>query len=114
MNSKGVYMTTSYTLQVLDIDIAFKADANTEDLDNAKELLEARAEQLKQQGKNISKEKMLLFLALGLAYDLLQANAQLNSIQKRLENMLMKVEGVHTIIDDTPQSHSEKVNLPNE
>ncbi|MDE7469064.1 MAG: cell division protein ZapA [Desulfovibrionaceae bacterium] len=108
-------MTTSYTLQVFDIDIAFKADANTEDLDNAKELLETRAEQLKQQGKAISKEKMLLFLSLGLAYDLLQANAQLNSIQRRLEDMLTKVEGIHTVIEeDATSTDSEDITLPNE
>lgn len=107
-------MSTSYTLQVFDIDIAFKADANTEDLDSAKELLETRAEQLKQQGKAIAKEKMLLFLSLGLAYDLLQANAQLNSIQRRLEDMLTKVEGIHTIIEDNTDSSTEDVSMPNE
>lgn len=93
-------MTTSYTLNVFDIDIAFKADANTEDLDKSKELLESRAEQLRQQGRTIGKEKMLLFLSLGLAYDLLQANAQLNSIQRRLEDMLAKMEEATTVETD--------------
>lgn len=105
-------MTTSYTLHVFDIDIAFKADANREDLDNAKELLETRAEQLKQQSKAISKDKMLLFLSLGLAYDLLQANAQLNSIQRRLEDMLVKMEDAHTAME-----HSEElspITIPDE
>ena len=94
----------SYTLNVLGIDIAFKADANIEDLEKAKLLIESRAEQLKQQAKHITKEKEILFLALGLSYDLIQANGQLHSIQNRLEDMLLKVEDARSAVSQSTES----------
>ncbi len=44
--------------------------------------------------KQISKEKLLIFLALGLADDLLQSNQKLEEIESRLEQLLTKIDAV--------------------
>ena len=82
----------TYTLEILGIEITFKTEINTHDLDKARKLLEARAEQLQSQGKFINKEKTLLFIALGLAHDWIQANKQLESIPSRIESIVSKCD----------------------
>lgn len=85
-----------YNLYVLGLEVAFKADAAPEQVERARALLEERFEKLQQHGKAFSREKLLTFLALGLADDLLQAKANLQSVEERLEKLL------ENISEDTP------------
>lgn len=85
-----------YNLYVLGLEVAFKADAAPEQVERARVLLEERFEKLQQHGKAFSREKLLTFLALGLADDLLQAKANLQSVEERLEKLL------ENISEDTP------------
>ena len=46
------------------------------------------------EGKQISKEKLLLFVAMGLADDLLQSNQKLRSQEDGLEQLLAMIDEV--------------------
>ena len=82
----------SYTLSVLDLDVSFKAQADHERVQAAKELLEDRYKELTQHGRRLSKEKLLTFLALGLADDLLQNMQRLEELEERLTGIASMIE----------------------
>ena len=77
-----------YNLNVLGLEVSFKADANPEQVDEARALLEERFERLRQHGRLFSKEKLLTFLALGLADDLIQAKSKMRTSNERLEALI--------------------------
>lgn len=82
----------SYTLSVLDLEVSFKAQADHERVQAAKELLEDRYKELTQHGRRLSKEKLLTFLALGLADDLLQCTERLEELEERLAGIADKID----------------------
>ncbi|WP_461209647.1 cell division protein ZapA [Desulfocurvus sp. DL9XJH121] len=82
----------SYTLSVLDLDVSFKAQADHERVQAAKELLEERYRELTQHGRRLSKEKLLTFLALGLADDLLQNMRRLEELEDRLAGIASRID----------------------
>ncbi|MGL4721974.1 MAG: cell division protein ZapA [Desulfovibrionaceae bacterium] len=82
----------THTLTILNIEITFKTELSNNDIEKAKMMLESRAEQIYSQGKTFNKEKILLFVALGLAYNWIQANAQLSVIPGKLESILSKCD----------------------
>lgn len=77
-----------YNLNVLGFDVSFKAEADPRRVEQAKNLLEERFEALRQHGKQLSKEKLLTYLALALADDMLQARDELEKSEKRLRTMV--------------------------
>ncbi len=81
-----------YKLNLLGFDIVFKAGVNAERVQNAKLLVEERYEKMSAQGGKSSKELLLTFLVLGLADDLLQANAHIDETNARLDALLHKIE----------------------
>ncbi len=86
-------MPTSFQLNILGLDVAFKAEADQKRVDDARQLIEEQYRRLGGSGeKQISKEKLLIFLALGLADDLLQSNQKLSEIESRIEELLMKID----------------------
>lgn len=82
----------SYTLSVLDLEVSFKAKADHERVQAAKELLEERYNELTQHGRRLSKEKLLTFLALGLADDLLQSMQRLEELEERLASIADRID----------------------
>ena len=82
------------TLNVLGHDISFKADTDPQRINRVHALLEARFETIKQHGAHISKEKLLTFLALALADDLVLLSEQQEDVQKRLDSLLMTIENI--------------------
>ncbi|MDY7000254.1 MAG: cell division protein ZapA [Thermodesulfobacteriota bacterium] len=82
----------SYTLSVLDLEVSFKAKADHGRVQEAKDLLEERYRELNQHGRRLSKEKLLTFLALGLADDLLQNNRKLDELEGKLAGLLVKID----------------------
>jgi len=82
----------SYTLTVLDLEVSFKTQADHERVQAAKELLEDRYKELTQHGRRLSKEKLLTFLALGLADDLLQNREDLDAFKERLASLDAKID----------------------
>lgn len=77
-----------YNLNVLGFEVSFKAEADPKRIEQAKLLLEERYEALRQHGKQLSKEKLLTFLALALADDMLQAREEMEESEKRLRTLL--------------------------
>ena len=81
-----------HIITVLGIDLVFRAEASPEQLEEAKALVEGRFEKLQQSGRLFSREKLLTFLALGLADDLIQAEKQAGAMQQRMQGILAEIE----------------------
>ncbi len=82
----------SYNLNVLDLEVSFKAEADSSRVESAKRLVEERFNKLNFPGRQISKEKLLTFLVLGLADDLLQSDRKLDLLNQRLEQLVEKID----------------------
>jgi cell division protein ZapA len=82
----------SYNISVLGLDVYFKTSAGSERIKRASGLIEDRFKRLDQRGRNLSKEKLLVFLALGLADDYLQTKESLDNVQERLNSLLDRLE----------------------
>ncbi|EHJ48727.1 protein of unknown function DUF710 [Solidesulfovibrio carbinoliphilus subsp. oakridgensis] len=82
----------SYSLSILGYELSFKTDAHSERVNSAKELVEQRYNMLKAGGKNLGKEKLLAFVALGLADDVLMSNQQLKDLESRAGKLLTQID----------------------
>ena len=82
----------SYTLSILGLDLSFKTDAEPERVNSAKALVEQRYNMLQAGGKTLGKEKLLAFVAMGLADDVLMSNQRLDDLQARVGNLLTKID----------------------
>ena len=81
-----------HVITVLGIDLVFRAEASPEQVEEARALVESRFEKLQQSGRLFSREKLLTFLALGLADDLIQAEKQAGAMQQRMQGILAEIE----------------------
>ena len=86
-----------YNFNVLGQDVSFRAEADPTRIEQARVLLEERYNKLQQHGKQLSKEKLLTFLALALADDMLLAR----------EEMLKSEQKVQSILDSLPTKTPE-------
>ena len=82
----------NFNLDVLGVEISFKADADPARLELAKQMLENRYDILKQHGRHLSKEKLLTFLSLALADDLVVLQEKLNVLEEKAQEILTKIE----------------------
>lgn len=82
----------SYNKKILGLEISFKTDAEPDRVERAKALVEERYRVLNPGGKNLSKEKLLTFVALGLADDLLLANQKLDEMEAKLDKLLSRIK----------------------
>ena len=82
----------SYTISVLGLEIAFKTDADYARVEAARRIVEERFASLAAKGKSLSKEKLLTFVALGLADDFLLTCTKLGQLESRLEELLQRME----------------------
>jgi len=81
-----------YTLDVLGLEVNFKAEASADRIKRAKCLLEKRYADLNGRGRNLSKERLLIFLALGLADDYLQSDDRLAKLDEQIATLLNKID----------------------
>ena len=77
-----------YNFNVLGQAVSFRAEADPARIEQARLLLEERYDKLQQHGKQLSKEKLLTFLTLALADDLLQAREEMETSEKKLQSIL--------------------------
>jgi len=77
-----------YNFKVLGQDVSFKAEADPTRIEQARVLLEERYNKLQQHGKQLSKEKLLTFLALALADDMLQAREEMKKSEQKVKSIL--------------------------
>ncbi|GFK95216.1 hypothetical protein NNJEOMEG_03074 [Fundidesulfovibrio magnetotacticus] len=82
----------SYSKVILGLELSFKTDAEPDRVETAKALVEERYRLLNPGGKNLSKEKLLTFVALGLADDLLMANQKLSEMESKLDRILKRIK----------------------
>lgn len=82
----------SHTLDVLGLEVSFKAEADPRRIERAKTLLEERYTRLSQHGGHVSKEKLLTFLALALADDVIQAQDDKEETAGRVRRLLTSIE----------------------
>lgn len=80
-----------YSFNVLGQDVSFKAEADPKRIEQARVLLEERFTHLQQHGKQLSKEKLLTFLALALADDMLQAQEEMKKSEQKIQTILDKI-----------------------
>ncbi len=83
----------SHNLTVFGLELSFKAKTDPEHLKRACLLLEERFSRLSQAGGHLSKEKLLAYLALALAADLLHMQDEKQEAARRIEELLVKIEG---------------------
>lgn len=79
-----------YTLSVLGLEVSFRTDADHERITKAKELIEDRYQSLAGSGNNISKEKVLICLALSLADDFMESEVKLKQLENKIGVLLEK------------------------
>ena len=84
----------SHTLEVLGLEVSFKAEADPRRIERARTLLEERYSKLSQHGAQLSKEKLLTFLALSLADDVLLLQDEKSESRKRMKELLASMEKV--------------------
>ena len=82
----------SYNKVILGLELSFKTDAEPDRVELAKALVEERYRLLNPGGMNLSKEKLLTFVALGLADDLTMANQRLAEMEEKLDKILSKIK----------------------
>ena len=82
----------SHSLCLLGHEVSFKAEADPKRVEEACELLEQRYLKLLQHGGSVSKEKLLVFLALALADDLLLLKREKDEGEKRIRRLLASIE----------------------
>ena len=82
----------SYNKVILGLELSFKTDAEPDRVESAKALVEERYRLLNPGGKNLSKEKLLTFVALGLADDLMMANQRLAEMDQKLVKILNRIK----------------------
>ncbi len=82
----------SYNLSILGLELSFKTDAGPERVNAAKELVEQRYNMLQAGGKNLGKEKLLAFVAMGLADDMLVSTQRMDDLHERVGRLLTKID----------------------
>jgi len=81
-----------YSLEVLGLRVSFKTDVPPERVKRAKAFLEERYKVLETRGSKLSKEKLLIYLCLGLADDYLCLKDQQKVLEKRINELLDKLD----------------------
>jgi cell division protein ZapA len=74
------------------LEVSFKTEADQKRVSEAKKLLEQRFTGLNERGRILSKEKVLMLLALSLADDLLQSLENRRELEGKLERLLDRVD----------------------
>jgi len=82
-----------YNINILGLDLSFKTDAGPERVEQARAFLEKRFADLEKRGNKLSRERLLVFLALGLADDYLQSDRKLLDLQSRADRLVQKIGG---------------------
>ncbi len=82
----------SYNLSILGHEISFRTNAEEWRIREAEKLIAHRFERLDTRGSRVSKEKLLILVALSLADDFLQTNQKLQDLQDKVQQLLEKIE----------------------
>jgi cell division protein ZapA len=81
-----------YNLTVLGLELSFAAEVSSERVHKAVELLNRRYGALQERAGQMSKERLLTYLALSLADDYLQDQGKLLQLESTLQQLLTKID----------------------
>lgn len=81
-----------YSLSIVGLELSFTTDAEPQRVEAARKLVEQRYNLLQAGGKTLGKEKLLAFVALGLADDMLLSNQRLDALHDRVGELLHKID----------------------
>ncbi|MDR0339716.1 MAG: cell division protein ZapA [Desulfovibrio sp.] len=84
----------SHVLEVLGLELSFRAEADPARIERARKLLEERFSRMGQHGGMLSKEKLFAFLALSLADDVLLLQRDKKETAGRIEEILGAIQKV--------------------
>ena len=79
-------------MTVLGLDLSFAADVPPERIHNAVDFVHERYRDLQGRVSNMSKERLLTYLALSLADDYLQDKGKLSQLEGNLQQLLSKID----------------------
>lgn len=82
----------NYSLDVLGQELSFRADADSQRLEQARQMLENRYAILKEHGRHLSKEKLLTFVALALADDLIENQVEREDTEKKVQKIMTLID----------------------
>ena len=77
---------------MLGLDLSFAADVPPERINNAVDFVHQRYRDLQGRASNMSKERLLTYLALSLADDYLQDQGKLSQLEGNLQQLLSKID----------------------
>lgn len=78
----------SYQLELCDLRVAFRTEAGPERVERARRYVDELYTQIKAQGGQLGKDRLLTILLIGLADDVLQLRDQHSKADDRLEELL--------------------------
>jgi cell division protein ZapA len=81
-----------YNLTVLGLDLSFAADVPPERIHQAVDLIHQRYQDLQGRVSNMSKERLLTYLALSLADDYLHDQGKMSQLEGTLQQLLSKID----------------------
>lgn len=84
----------SHTIEVLGLELSFKLNVDPVRIERAKKLLDERYARLARHGGILSKEKLLAFLALSLADDVLLMEDEKAEADGKMRELLGNIEKV--------------------
>lgn len=82
----------SHTIEVLGLELSFKLNVDPVRIERAKALLEERYAKLARHGGTLSKEKLLAFLALSLADDVILMQDDKAGADEKMRALLGNIE----------------------
>lgn len=82
----------SYSLEVFELDVSFKTEADPERVQRACAYAENLYQVLKLHGSHLGRDRLLTILILGIADDLLQLKQHDEHVEKRINELLQRIE----------------------
>ncbi len=82
----------TFTLNVFGLEVTFTANVDPKRVEQARMHLEPLYEKLSEQGRHMSKEKVLAFLAISVADDVLVLKEEQAQAQEKMLNLLASIE----------------------
>lgn len=79
-------------MNVLGLELSFSADVSSDRMHNAVTFIEQRYRTLEGRASHLSKERLLTYLALGLADDYLHDQDKLMQLEKTLHQLVSKID----------------------
>ena len=82
----------SYHLDLCDLQVAFRTEADPERVERARKYVEERYSRVKAQGGHFGRDRLLVMLLVGMADDLLELQEQQSRMNTRLDELLQNLK----------------------